>query len=30
MKYTKKVSVGSFLKKGVDIKEGDEIIIANE
>lgn len=30
MKYTKKVSVGAFLKKGVDIKENDIIEIASE
>lgn len=28
--YTKKVSVGSFLKKGQDIKDGDLVEIANE
>ena len=28
--YQKKVSVGAFLKKGVDIKDGDIIEIANE
>lgn len=30
MKYTKKVSVGQFLKKGTDIKDSDIIEIANE
>lgn len=30
MKYTKTVSVGSFLKKGVDFKDGELIEIANE
>ena len=30
MKYTKKVSVGAFAKKGVDIKNGDIVTIANE
>jgi len=28
--YQKKVSVGQFLKKGEDIKDGDRVIIANE
>ncbi len=28
--YTKKVSVGSFLKKGIDFKDGDLLEIANE
>lgn len=28
--YTKKVSVGSFIKKGEDIKDGDIVKIANE
>jgi hypothetical protein len=28
--YTKKVSVGAFLKKGEDIKDGDILTIANE
>jgi hypothetical protein len=28
--YTKKISVGAFLKKGVDFKDGDTIEIANE
>ena len=28
--YNKKVSVGSFLKKGVDFKDGDLLEIANE
>uniref|UniRef100_A0A6M3L977 Uncharacterized protein n=1 Tax=viral metagenome TaxID=1070528 RepID=A0A6M3L977_9ZZZZ len=30
MKYTKKVSVGAFLKKGEDFKDGDIVEIANE
>ncbi len=30
MKYQKKVSVGAFAKKGVDIMDGDRITIANE
>ena len=30
MKYTKKVSVGAFAKKNVDIKNGDLVTIANE
>ena len=30
MKYTKKVSVGNFLKKGEDFKENDLLEIANE
>lgn len=30
MKYSKKVSVGAFAKKGVDVNEGDLITIANE
>jgi hypothetical protein len=30
MKYQKRVSVGAFLKKGEDIKDGDFIEIANE
>lgn len=30
MKYTKKVSVGAFLKKGEDFKDGDIAEIANE
>lgn len=30
MRYTKKVSVGAFAKKGVDINNGDMITIANE
>ena len=30
MKYTKKVSVGNFLKKGVDFKGGDTAKIKNE
>ena len=30
MKYQKKVSVGSFLKKGEDIKDGDLVEVANE
>lgn len=30
MKYQKKVSVGEFAKKGVDIKNGDIVTIANE
>lgn len=30
MKYTKKVSVGNFLKKGTDIKDGELLEIANE
>ena len=30
MIYTKKVSIGAFLKKGVDFKDGDFITIANE
>jgi len=30
MKYQKRVSVGAFLKKGVDIKDGDLVEIANE
>lgn len=30
MIYQKKVSVGSFLEKGVDIKDGDIVEIANE
>jgi len=30
MKYTKKVTVGSFLKKGEDFKDGDILVIANE
>jgi len=28
--YTKKVSVGAFLKKGTDIKDGDVVELANE
>lgn len=28
--YTKKVSVGAFAKKGVDVKNGDTVTIANE
>ena len=28
--YEKKISVGSFLKKGTDIKHGDVIEIGNE
>lgn len=30
MRYVKKVSVGQFLKRGEDIKDGDVLIIANE
>lgn len=30
MKYTKKVSVGAFVKKGVDVNNNDIITIANE
>jgi hypothetical protein len=30
MKYQKKVSLGSWLKKGEDVKDGDLITIANE
>lgn len=30
MKYQKRVSVGAFLKKGTDIKDGDTVEIANE
>jgi len=30
MKYTKKVSIGTFLKKGEDIKDGDIIEVASE
>lgn len=30
MKYQKKVSVGQFLKKGIDFKENDILEIANE
>jgi hypothetical protein len=30
MKYQKKISVGAFFKKGVDIKEGDVVEITNE
>ena len=30
MKYTKQVSVGSFLTKGEDFKEGDLIEVASE
>jgi len=30
MKYEKKVSVGAFLKKGIDFKDGDLIEIMNE
>ena len=30
MRYTKKVSVGAFAKKGVDINSGDIVTIANE
>ena len=30
MKYIKKISVGAFLKKGIDFKENDLIEIANE
>lgn len=30
MRYVKKVSVGQFLKKGEDIKDGDVLTIANE
>ena len=30
MKYIKRVSVGAFLKKGEDFKDGDVITIANE
>ena len=29
-KYTKKVSVGAFLKKGEDIKDGELVEVANE
>ena len=29
-KYTKRVSVGNFLKKGTDFKDGDTAIIRNE
>ena len=29
-KYTKKISVGAFLKKGVDFRDGDMMTIANE
>ena len=30
MKYQKRVSVGAFLKKGEDFKDGDIVVIANE
>jgi len=30
MQYHKKVSVGAFLKKGTDIKDGDIVTIANQ
>ena len=30
MRYTKRISVGAFFKKGEDIRDGDRITIANE
>ena len=30
MKYIKKISVGAFFKKGIDIKDGDFVTIASE
>lgn len=30
MQFTKRISVGAFLKKGVDVKDGDLVTITNE